>query len=88
MAIYHLLNSAHQPTIISELKGILEQVKDSESDDDEFYRWGGHDIPELGIRLNVPKIPGQDTSAFKNWPHKMHGPVRSFTWNVIVLKSL
>ena len=35
------------------------------------YQWEGHDIPELGMRLNVPKIPGQDTSAFKGWPRRL-----------------
>ena len=70
IALYHLLNSGHQATILTELKGILEEARDREAELDMCYVWEGHDIPELGMRLNVPKIPGQDTTVFKNWPHR------------------
>ena len=49
VAIYHLLNSGHQATILAELKGILEEAHDRESDLDMVYKWEGHDIPELGM---------------------------------------
>ena len=71
VAIYHMLNSAHHFTIIAELKGILEEAKDRETEVDMFYAWADHEIPELGLRLNVPKIPGQDTSVFQGWPRRM-----------------
>ena len=71
IALYHLLNTGHQDTILSELKGILEDARDREVEADMFYQWAGHDIPDLGMRLNVPKIPGQDTTAFKGWPRKL-----------------
>ena len=71
IALYHLLNTGHQDTILLELKGILEDARDREVEADMFYQWAGHDIPDLGMRLNVPKIPGQDTTAFKGWPRRL-----------------
>ena len=28
-------------------------------------------IPSMTFRKNVPKLPGQDTQQFKNWPWKI-----------------
>ena len=71
IAIYHMLNSAHNSTIITELTNILREAKDRESEADPFYIWEDSEIPEMALRLNVPKIPGQDTSVFQGWPRRM-----------------
>ena len=31
------------------------------------YKYTGRDIPEMGIRLSVPKIHVQDTTVFSGW---------------------
>ena len=71
IAIYHMLNSAHNSTIITELTNILREAKDREIEADPFYIWEDSEIPEMALRLNVPKIPGQDTSVFQGWPRRM-----------------
>ena len=71
VAIYHLLNSGHQRTITVELAQILTQARDAEEEVKSAYEWGGKDIPVFGLRLNVPKIPGQDTSVFYSWPKRI-----------------
>ena len=68
VVLFHMLNTAHGPTIIAELKRILEDARDRESELDPDYEWKDHEIPQIGLRLNVPKIPGQDTSVFQGWP--------------------
>ena len=35
------------------------------------YKHTGHNIPEMGIRLSVPKIHGQDITVFSSWPSFM-----------------
>ena len=71
VAIYHMLNTAHGATILKELNDILTDAKDRETEKDMFYKWGLEDIPQLALRLNVPKFPGQDTSVFQGWPKRM-----------------
>ena len=71
VTIYHMLNSAHHTTIISELTKILQSAKDREMELDPYYEWADVDIPQFSLRLNVPKIPGQDTLVFQGCPQKV-----------------
>ena len=71
ITIYHMLNSGHQKKITAELTKILESACDSEEELEYTYQHGGATIPEFTFRLNVPKIPGQDTSVFQSWPRKL-----------------
>ncbi len=71
VVIFHFLNINHQDTILTELKGILEQAKILETHSDIDFEYGATDLPQLGLRLAIPKIPGQDTQQFKKWPYRM-----------------
>jgi hypothetical protein len=69
--IYHILNTNHHGTIIAELTAILKEARDYEARTEMFYGDALRDIPRMGLRLNVPKIPGQDTTQFSKWPHRL-----------------
>ena len=68
IAIYHMLNLGHQKMIAVELTKILESAHELEAEVELDYVHEGVPIPEFTFRLNVPKIPNQDTSVFQNWP--------------------
>ena len=74
--LYCLHNQGHIKTIIMELTGILTTARDLTEaegmlnfEDDGFD--GNRAVPRLGLRRNVPKIPGQDTSQFNNYPNHL-----------------
>ena len=74
--IYCLHNQGHEKTIIDELTSILTTVRDVTEaegmlnlEDDGFD--GSRPVPAMALRRNVPKIPGQDTSVFQNYPNHL-----------------
>ena len=71
IVLYHMLNSIHQPTFIYELTPILERAHDALLQDNEDYAWWNEKVPEFGMRINIPKIPGQNTSVFAGWPRHL-----------------
>ena len=71
VAIYRMFNMAHHSTIVAELTLILYQARDAEAAADSDFAFHSTPVPHMGVRLNVPKIPGQDTSVFNDWPRKL-----------------
>ena len=39
-------------------------------------------IPQVGVRLNTPKLPGQDTSVFSGWSNKQQAKRKAFNFEV------
>ena len=68
VVMYHMMNSGHHATILSEIRPILIEVRDKADAEDWGYKDTGSDIPERGIHLIVPKIHGQETTVFSGWP--------------------
>ena len=59
-------------TIIRELTTILGKARDAATKDDNLEeKYETRPIPTMTFRKNVPKLPGQDTQQFKNWPWKI-----------------
>lgn len=77
LAIYLIWNRMHQATLIGEYTKILEEAKEigeaNEMLEDElFLTWAS--TPSFSLRLNVPRLPGQDTSVFNNYSTQLsHG---------------
>ena len=70
VAIYHLHNNGHMPTLTKELTAILTQARDVGASKEIDGLWQGN-IPLTTWRKNVPRIPGQDTSKFKGWAQRL-----------------
>ena len=68
VVMYHMLNSGHHATILSEIRLILIEAQDKTGAEEWGYKDTGRNIPEMGTRLSVPKIHGQDTNVFSGWP--------------------
>ena len=71
VVMYHMMNSGHHTTVLSEIRPILVDARDRADAEEWGYKDTGRHIPEMGIRLSVPKIHGQDTTVFSNWPSFM-----------------
>ena len=69
VVLYKLHNGGHKPTLMAELRGIFEKAMALVEGDEmmDYFEHTGKDIPQMGFRMNVPKIPGQDTSVFSGW---------------------
>ena len=39
-------------------------------------------LPQVGVRLNTPKLPGQDTSVFSGWFNKQQAKRKAFHFEV------
>lgn len=65
VAVYLLYNLGHQPTLIKELTTILEEARNIGMENSMEENW--EEVPSLTFRLNVPRLPGQDTSAFNKY---------------------
>lgn len=39
-------------------------------------------LPQVGVRLNTPKLPGQDTSVFSGWSNKQQAKRKAFHFEV------
>ena len=59
------------------MEEILKEARDVDKDDftEEMevntpFEYMTQDIPSFSFRLQVPKIPGQDTSVFHGWKNK------------------
>ena len=63
VVIYHILNSGHHATIISEICLILIEAQDKADEEDCGYKDNGH--------FSVPKIHEQDTTVLSVWPSFM-----------------
>jgi uncharacterized membrane protein YgcG len=72
--IFHLRNDNTPETVLEEFKLTLEEAKETAEDEDEdgWIRFMLKEFPLLSIRKLMPKIPGQDTSVFKNWNGRQH----------------
>ena len=71
VVMYHMLNSGHHTTILSYIRPILIEARDKADAEEWGYKDTGRDIPEMGIRLSVPKIHRQDTTVFRGCPSFM-----------------
>ena len=80
VAIYHLLNSGHQRTLITELKQILEQARDAEAQVEFGYEWEGKDIPAFGLSQR-----SQDKTPLSSSPGQKdcNGIEKLSIWNVM-----
>ena len=69
--LWKLYTQCHEPTIAAELRVMLEKARDAEDDAamGEF-RWGGLNIPDVSLRLAVPRLPGLDTSRLNKLKYK------------------
>jgi hypothetical protein len=76
IAIYFLWNEAHAETLVEELKVILHSVSQVET--------GGANqaLPEISLRKQVPRIPGQITEKFNNLSYQAQMARRA--WHVEV----
>ena len=71
-ALYKIYNQGHWPSIIRELTTILEKARDAAMKDGNLEEeYETRPIPPMTFRKNVPKLPGQDTQQFNNWPWKI-----------------
>ena len=68
VVMYHMLNSEHHVTILSKIRPILIEARDKADAEELGYKDTGRDIHEMGIRLSVQNIQGQDTTVFSGWP--------------------
>ena len=69
---FFLHNNGDAHNNAREFRSILQQAKDlliEENSLDEIYI--NRTIPQIALRRNVPKLPGQDTSAFNKWPQQL-----------------
>ena len=67
VVLYIVHNGGHKPTLLRELTAILEQARDAAALEDSDFQWAGKEIPVMGLRPNIPRIPGQDTTVFSGW---------------------
>ena len=67
VGMYYMLNLGHHAIILSEIRLILFEARDKADAEEWVYKDTGRDIPEMGIRLSVPKIHRQDTTFFSGW---------------------
>jgi hypothetical protein len=66
--LYHVRNDATADTIVAELQRLLDRAKDSASAREGVkYAYYFAEIPDMGIRIAVPKIDGMDTKRFQGW---------------------
>ena len=64
VVMYHMLNSGHHATILSEIRPIIIEAQDKADEEGWVYKDTGRDITEMGIHLSMPKIHRQDTTVF------------------------
>ena len=64
---FHVLNTASKSTMIAETRDILHLAKEIADVDgmSDAYVYLNREIPEISIRVSVPKIPGQDTTIYQ-----------------------
>ena len=65
--MYHILNSGNHTTILFNIHTILIEAQDKADAEEWRYKDTRRDIPEMVIRLSMPKINGQDTIVFSGW---------------------
>ena len=71
-ALYKLYNQGHWKSTIWEIDMILENLRSATSRDDNLEdEYEACPITTLNFLNNVPKLLGQDTSQFNNWPWKV-----------------
>ena len=81
-ALYKIYNQGHWPSIIRELTTILGKARDTATKDKNFEEeYESRPIPRMTFRKNVPKLLGQDTQQFNNWPRKIQA-----NWKVLRLE--
>ena len=68
VVMYHMLKSGHHATILSDIRPILIDTGDNVDAEEWGYKDTGRGIPEMVIRLSVPKIQRQDITVFSGWP--------------------
>ena len=66
-----MLNWGHHANILSEIHPILIEARDKADAEEWGYKDTGRNIPEMGIRLSVPKIHVQHTIVFSGCPSFM-----------------
>ena len=70
--LYKIYNQGHWPSIIRELTTILGKARDAATKDNNLEEeYETRPILPMTFRKNVPKLPGQDTQQFNNWPWKI-----------------
>ena len=69
---FHVLNTASKSTMIAETRDILHLAKEIADVDgmSDAYVYLNREIPEISIRVSVPKIPGQDTTIYQGWNNR------------------
>ena len=72
-ALYKIYNQGYWSSIIRELTTILGKARDASRKDENLEEeYEARHIPPMTFSYkNVPELPGQDTSQFKNWPWKI-----------------
>ena len=71
-ALYKIYNQGNWPSIIRELTTIIAMARYASTKDDNLEEeYETRPIPSMTFRKNVPKLPGQDTQQFTNWPWKI-----------------
>ena len=68
IVVYNMHNMGHVSTLVAEWTQICQSAHDIfKEEKGEDYVHAGRSLPSYGIRVNVPKIKGQDTRVFENW---------------------
>ena len=82
IVLYHLYNQGSEDSIVSEGVRILTKARDEESKDttiDNFdFKWADTNIPEFSLALNVPNIPGQDSSKLNKMSWQMKNQRKAY----------
>ena len=65
----HLSNS--WGTMEYELKAILTEGRNREEKEDPHWEFATAPIPDFQLRLQVPRIPGLNSTMFENWPERL-----------------
>ena len=65
--LYHVRKDGNPATIEAELKKMLDEAQTHGIQHDDNFLFGLEDIPDLGLRPQMPKVDGMDTRQFQNW---------------------
>ena len=65
--LYHVRKDGTPATIEAELKKVLDEAQSYAIQQDDNFLFGLEDIPDLGLRAQMPKVEGMDTRQFQGW---------------------
>jgi hypothetical protein len=70
IALFNVYTATKKDTLLSELNKILTLALAEIQEDDSDELLGVFEVPKMDLRLQVPKLPGQDVSHFDKLPYQ------------------